>query len=174
MTRGRGLMRRAPRRCRPIRRGGWRPTRSDAACRKARHPRTRCRSPSRRASGAPGSADRVPPQLRNGDQHLSIDGRACGADPEQRQHPRRIGPSFDCKKAARPLALMICASPDLSREDLRFVQAYQALPDPRLELRDSPNPAAKWLILPLFSAGGKFHRPGAGGENGSTAGFRDR
>jgi hypothetical protein len=35
-------------------------------------------------------------------------------------------------------------------------------PDPRLELRDSPNPAAKWLILPLFSAGGKFHRPGAG------------
>jgi hypothetical protein len=36
-------------------------------------------------------------------------------------------------------------------------------PDPRLELRDSPNPAAKWLILPLFSAGGKFHRPGAGG-----------
>src|ERR1700752_4378510 len=35
-------------------------------------------------------------------------------------------------------------------------------PDPRLELRDSPNPAVKWLILPLFSAGGKFHRPGAG------------
>jgi hypothetical protein len=34
--------------------------------------------------------------------------------------------------------------------------------DPRLEGRDSPNPTAKWLILPLFSAGGKFHPPGAG------------
>jgi uncharacterized protein/peptidoglycan hydrolase-like protein with peptidoglycan-binding domain len=39
----------------------------------------------------------------------------------------RIGPSFDCTKAVRPLALMICASPELSRDDLRFVQAYQAL-----------------------------------------------
>jgi uncharacterized protein len=38
-----------------------------------------------------------------------------------------IGPSFDCTKAVRPLAVMICASPELSRDDLRFVQAYQAL-----------------------------------------------
>ncbi len=41
--------------------------------------------------------------------------------------PTRIGPSFDCNKADRPLALIICASPALSKVDLRFVQAYQAL-----------------------------------------------
>ena len=41
--------------------------------------------------------------------------------------PTRIGPSFDCNKASSPLALMICASPALSKVDLRFVQAYQAL-----------------------------------------------
>jgi uncharacterized protein YecT (DUF1311 family) len=41
--------------------------------------------------------------------------------------PTRIGPSFDCSKAYSPLALMICANPALSKVDLRFVQAYQAL-----------------------------------------------
>ena len=41
--------------------------------------------------------------------------------------PTRIGPSFDCSKAYSPLALMICASPALSKVDLRFVQAYRAL-----------------------------------------------
>jgi uncharacterized protein len=41
--------------------------------------------------------------------------------------PARIGPSFDCDGATMPLALMICASPKLSRLDLRFVQAFQAL-----------------------------------------------
>ena len=41
--------------------------------------------------------------------------------------PTRIGPSFDCSKASSPLALMICASPALSKVDLRFVQAYRAL-----------------------------------------------
>ena len=39
----------------------------------------------------------------------------------------RVGPSFDCDKAAAPLALMICADADLSRLDLRFNQAYWAL-----------------------------------------------
>lgn len=38
-----------------------------------------------------------------------------------------IGPSFDCERVRQPLALMICASPALSRADLRFNQAYQAL-----------------------------------------------
>lgn len=38
-----------------------------------------------------------------------------------------IGPSFDCSKVHQPLALMICASPGVSRTDLRFNQAYQAL-----------------------------------------------
>ena len=41
--------------------------------------------------------------------------------------PTRIGPSFDCSKASSPLALMICASPALSKVDLSFVQAYRAL-----------------------------------------------
>jgi uncharacterized protein/predicted aspartyl protease len=39
----------------------------------------------------------------------------------------RIGPSFDCSKAATPLALMICADADLTRVDFRFNQAYWAL-----------------------------------------------
>jgi uncharacterized protein/peptidoglycan hydrolase-like protein with peptidoglycan-binding domain len=41
--------------------------------------------------------------------------------------PARIGPSFDCNKTAQPLAALICASPALSKLDLQFVQAYQAL-----------------------------------------------
>ena len=43
---------------------------------------------------------------------------------DRRKQPTRIGPSFDCSKAS-PLALMICASPALSKVDLRFVQAYE-------------------------------------------------
>lgn len=59
---------------------------------------------------------------------------AARADPIAAQESKpqppvsgRIGPSFDCEGAMRPLALMICASPELSRLDLRFVQAFQAL-----------------------------------------------
>jgi clan AA aspartic protease (TIGR02281 family) len=39
----------------------------------------------------------------------------------------RIGPGFDCAKTAQPLARLICSSPELSRTDLLFNQAYQAL-----------------------------------------------
>jgi S1-C subfamily serine protease len=39
----------------------------------------------------------------------------------------RVGPSYDCGKAATPLTLLICADSDLSRLDLRFGQAYWAL-----------------------------------------------
>jgi uncharacterized protein/predicted aspartyl protease len=39
----------------------------------------------------------------------------------------RVGPSFDCRKAAKPLAFLICADSQLSRLDLRFGQAYWAL-----------------------------------------------
>ena len=39
----------------------------------------------------------------------------------------RVGPGFDCAKAVRPLALMICADADLSRVDLRYNQTYWAL-----------------------------------------------
>jgi peptidoglycan hydrolase-like protein with peptidoglycan-binding domain len=39
----------------------------------------------------------------------------------------QIGPSFDCDKASTPLARMICASPELSRIDLQFVQPYYAI-----------------------------------------------
>lgn len=39
----------------------------------------------------------------------------------------RIGPGFDCTKAVTPLGLMICRNDDLSKLDLEFVQAYQAL-----------------------------------------------
>jgi len=39
----------------------------------------------------------------------------------------RIGPGFDCSKAVRPLALLICADGDLSRVDLRYNQAFWAL-----------------------------------------------
>src|SRR5215471_17832423 len=40
---------------------------------------------------------------------------------------QRIGPGFDCSKAIRPLALLICADADLAMVDLRFNQAYWAL-----------------------------------------------
>jgi predicted aspartyl protease/uncharacterized protein YecT (DUF1311 family) len=39
----------------------------------------------------------------------------------------QIGPGFDCSKAMRPLALLICADADLSRVDLLYNQAYWAL-----------------------------------------------
>ena len=38
-----------------------------------------------------------------------------------------IGPSFDCAAVHTPAAQLICSSPDLSRIDLMFVQAYYAL-----------------------------------------------
>lgn len=41
--------------------------------------------------------------------------------------PARIGPSFNCGQATQPLARTICASPWLSKLDLRFAQAYYAL-----------------------------------------------
>jgi uncharacterized protein/predicted aspartyl protease len=41
--------------------------------------------------------------------------------------PDRIGPSYDCTNASRPLERMICADADLSRLDLQFNQAYWAL-----------------------------------------------
>jgi S1-C subfamily serine protease/uncharacterized protein len=39
----------------------------------------------------------------------------------------RIGPSFDCSKAASPLTYLICGDAQLSRVDLAFNQAYWAL-----------------------------------------------
>ncbi len=39
----------------------------------------------------------------------------------------RVGPSFDCSAATRPLEMIICGDADLSRLDLRFNQAYWAL-----------------------------------------------
>lgn len=39
----------------------------------------------------------------------------------------RVGPSFDCSKAASPLTLLICSDVTLSRVDLAFNQAYWAL-----------------------------------------------
>jgi len=39
----------------------------------------------------------------------------------------RVGPSFDCSKAAYPLTLLICSDATLSRVDLAFNQAYWAL-----------------------------------------------
>jgi clan AA aspartic protease (TIGR02281 family) len=39
----------------------------------------------------------------------------------------RVGPSFDCSKAASPLTLLICRDDTLSRVDLAFNQAYWAL-----------------------------------------------
>ena len=39
----------------------------------------------------------------------------------------RIGPGFNCAKATRPLAMMICADRELARVDLLFNQAYWAL-----------------------------------------------
>ena len=38
-----------------------------------------------------------------------------------------VGPSFDCSRALDPLAQTICGDPGLSRLDIEFNQAYQAL-----------------------------------------------
>jgi peptidoglycan hydrolase-like protein with peptidoglycan-binding domain len=61
--------------------------------------------------------------------------RAYNPAPDQSASPstpstarlERIGPGFDCNKAAAPLALMICGDPGLSQLDFRFNQAYWAL-----------------------------------------------
>ncbi len=39
----------------------------------------------------------------------------------------RVGPSFDCATVHTPVAQLICSSPDMSRLDLMFVQAYYAM-----------------------------------------------
>jgi uncharacterized protein len=56
-----------------------------------------------------------------------IRGYGLAAPDTLRPLARRIGPGFDCGKAIRPLALMICADPELSLVDLRYNQAYWAL-----------------------------------------------
>jgi uncharacterized protein YecT (DUF1311 family) len=47
--------------------------------------------------------------------------------PPPRPRPERIGPSFDCQKVKAPLAQIICADPELSALDVRFVDAYKKL-----------------------------------------------
>jgi uncharacterized protein/predicted aspartyl protease len=54
----------------------------------------------------------------------SLPGPAPGAAPASPDH---IGPSFNCSAARQPLALMLCADPQLSLTDFRFGQAYYAL-----------------------------------------------
>lgn len=55
-------------------------------------------------------------------------GRAAQAPPTQAAAVSdRLGPGFDCTKAKAPMALLICADPELSRVDLAFNQAYWAL-----------------------------------------------
>lgn len=40
---------------------------------------------------------------------------------------KKLGPSFNCEGAKKPLAVMLCSDPQLSLTDLRFGQAYYAL-----------------------------------------------
>jgi hypothetical protein len=47
--------------------------------------------------------------------------------PEQNDRKPSIGPSFDCSQAQKPAQQVICASPELSREDLSYAQAYYAM-----------------------------------------------
>lgn len=42
-------------------------------------------------------------------------------------HPQNFGPSFDCSKVHTPFAQFICASTDLSKTDLEYVQTYYVL-----------------------------------------------
>lgn len=41
--------------------------------------------------------------------------------------PGQVGPAFNCDKASRPLAVLICSDRDLARVDLAFNQAYWSL-----------------------------------------------
>jgi TonB family protein len=52
---------------------------------------------------------------------------ALAGAPISEQSRAPIGPGFDCAKATQPLAWLICSSPELSKTDLLFNQAYQAL-----------------------------------------------
>jgi hypothetical protein len=54
-------------------------------------------------------------------------GRPPAPAPEAANATGRIGPSFDCSTAHRRIEQLICSNSDLSRSDLRFVQAYYAL-----------------------------------------------
>ncbi len=54
-------------------------------------------------------------------------GRATLSVATETPQSGRIGPSFDCSKAASPLTLLICSDDTLSRMDLAFNQAYWAL-----------------------------------------------
>jgi uncharacterized protein len=57
---------------------------------------------------------------------ISGGGSSAPISPEISQNGR-IGPSFDCSKAASPLTYLICGDAELSRVDLAFNQAYWAL-----------------------------------------------
>jgi predicted aspartyl protease len=49
------------------------------------------------------------------------------ATPTPASSSTRVGPSFDCSAVRTPGAQLICSSPDMSRLDLMFVQAYYAM-----------------------------------------------
>lgn len=53
--------------------------------------------------------------------------RTTGPATEPTPAAGRVGPSFDCAKAADPLALLICGSDRLARADLTYNQTYQVL-----------------------------------------------
>ena len=59
--------------------------------------------------------------------YLRAYGASAASPPSTAPTTDRIGPSFDCAKATAPLALLICADAALSKVDLGFNQAYQAL-----------------------------------------------
>lgn len=61
---------------------------------------------------------------------VAVAGLACLLNMSVQAQSVRIGPSFDCASAAvssQPLARIICSDQDLSRLDLAYVAAYQAL-----------------------------------------------
>jgi hypothetical protein len=52
---------------------------------------------------------------------------ASGGPHAAKADQARLGPSFDCGAVHTPATQLICSSADLSRTDLEFVQAYDAL-----------------------------------------------
>ncbi|HZK91360.1 MAG TPA: hypothetical protein VFC56_14540, partial [Stellaceae bacterium] len=76
-----------------------------------------------------------------------------------------IGPGFDCAKATQPLARLICANPELSKTDLRFNQAFQALrqhldPAEQGQLQTQPPAPMIYAIFMCFAGAGTCNQLG--------------
>lgn len=95
---------------------------------------------------------------------LATGGLTVAASGQTEPPAGRVGPSFACPTPRDALGQLICASPALSRRDLEFVQAYQAL-------RQQSPPAQQAALRAEAAEFGRSVRAGCG--IGTPDGARD-